>query len=112
MLVGLLAVDPHRLYLYWELPGSHGCTMTLWSGGRGVAAQECLPSAGGVYVERLEAGRIYQAEFTRRARVVARSNEAALPPDGAPAALPPPALPAKVLPSSPHPLPSSGEPPA
>ncbi|MBI3471587.1 MAG: hypothetical protein HY013_09540 [Candidatus Solibacter usitatus] len=63
-LIGLLALDPHRLYVYWEL--DEGFT-------------------GGRYIEDLQPGGVYQVELRRNGETVARSNAVTLPPDSAPA---------------------------
>lgn len=83
MLVGLLAVDPRRLYLYWELPESHGLTLNLVSGSRCVRSRQHLDRSGGLYLTDLEPEHAYRAEFLRNQTVVASSNEAVLPPESA-----------------------------
>ncbi|MFN0172469.1 MAG: hypothetical protein ACKV22_39200 [Bryobacteraceae bacterium] len=80
MLIGLLAVDPHRLFLYWELPGGNGLTMSLFNGSGRISTSRNVGSAGTTYLSGLEAGDTYRVEIRRARHLVARSNEIALPP--------------------------------
>ena len=103
MLVGLLAVDPHRLYLYWELPGNKGVSMRLLTGVNCVRSSRRLTRSGGLYLTGLEPNRVYRAEFHQNHRHIASSNEASLPPDGTPrgaVTIPPALAPAAEAPPS------------
>ena len=80
MLAGLLAVDPHRLFLYWDVCGLDGLTMTLHGGGACCEPRK-VAAAGGLYMSGLAPDRPYRAEFAAGGHVVLQSNEIVLPPD-------------------------------
>lgn len=80
MLIGLLAVDPNRLFLYWELPGGNGLTMSLFKGSGRISISRNVGASGTTYLSGLEAGDTYLVEIRRARHLVARSNETALPP--------------------------------
>lgn len=82
LLAGLLALDPHRLYIYWDVSGLDGLTLTLQcGGGAGSQPPRAVQSRGSLYLEDLPANRHYQAEFTLQGELVLRTNPIELPPD-------------------------------
>ncbi len=78
--VGLLPVDPHRVYVYWDVPSPARGRLGLVS----VCGTQQVPEVaarGGHYFHSLESRRIYIFELRCEGRVVARSNTVELPPD-------------------------------
>jgi hypothetical protein len=81
LLAGLLAVDPHRLYLYWDVSGLDGLTLTLVGGGGGWEKPRAVEPTGGLYMTGLDPDCSYQAQFLQDGEVVLQSNAILLPPD-------------------------------
>ncbi len=79
-IVGLLPVDPHRLYAYWDAPLPAGGRLHLLSVCRSLSVPN-LPARGGFYFDRLEPLRAYAFELWCGDCLVARSNLIELPPD-------------------------------
>ena len=80
--VGLLPVDPHRVYVYWDVPlparGRLGLVSVC-----GTQRVHEVPARGGRYFHSLESRRVYVFELRCEGQVVARSNTVELPPDAA-----------------------------
>ena len=79
MLIGLLAVDPHRLFLYWETPDINGLTMSLFKGSGRISVSQDVKAAGSQYLAGLEPGSTYRVELRRARHLVARSSDITLP---------------------------------
>ncbi len=79
MLIGLLAVDPHRLFLYWETPDINGLTMSLFKGSARISVSQEVKAAGSLYLAGLEPGNTYRVELRRARHLVARSSDITLP---------------------------------
>jgi hypothetical protein len=80
--VGLLPVDPHRVYVYWDMPLPARGRLGLVS----VCGTQRVPevaACGGHYFHSLESRRVYVFELRCDGQVVARSNTVELPPDAA-----------------------------
>jgi hypothetical protein len=85
--IGLLPVDPHRLYVYWEVVRPPSSRLRLAS----VCGSQTVPEVaprGGCYFHSLEPRRTYVFELLSGGHVVARSNTVELPPGVEEAAAP------------------------
>jgi hypothetical protein len=88
-IVGVLAIDPHRLHVYWEAPRSLRGRIRMVTCPP-VGRPEEIPRAGSRYFENLPPDRTYHVELHCNGQMLARSNTVVLPPESPPAVDAPP----------------------
>jgi len=79
-IVGLLAVDPRHLYVYWDLPRTLAAPVRLETCPP-VGGSIEVPPSGSHYLENVPPDRTYHVELHSNGRIVARSNAVTLPPE-------------------------------